>query len=420
VLNYLAVRKIVKKYDKQTKQPTTTPVMLFLQDQPFYKSVTLANVITKAQCLGVQIKQARGEAPQFPKEDFLCPVCLDILSNPVVLSCAHRFCWSCLASASMFTSHNSSCPVCRKQQSLDPRDYTVDSLLMSFIRDNVSTPPPSDTDQLLPPAVPETTDIALPQLKNEDAGGFFYFFQQDHKPTTSVKVLLVQTHLSTTDAFSFVKQANLTQTNYCVLSTPPKTGGLDKLTNVTATLAHTAESTKMPYVSFAEDTALGTLLVLSFRSTKSAGKHNMPLLEEKLKGAASVFLVASHCTFDQMDEVVYPMLLKSKSNGTAVRHLFLLSSPKEYTGTWRNIPFTALKSVDANQSGNVLYTEVVIKEDLVMVKPTAVAVAIPPSPDQIAVNSPTTFEDSNFKFVSVIYVLFFIGVLLYSLYYRFL
>ncbi|GFH09222.1 uncharacterized protein HaLaN_04325 [Haematococcus lacustris] len=29
-------------------------------------------------------------------EEYQCPVCLDTLHNPVVLTCAHRFCWGCL------------------------------------------------------------------------------------------------------------------------------------------------------------------------------------------------------------------------------------------------------------------------------------------------------------------------------------
>jgi len=29
-------------------------------------------------------------------EEYQCPVCLELLRNPVVLTCAHRFCWGCL------------------------------------------------------------------------------------------------------------------------------------------------------------------------------------------------------------------------------------------------------------------------------------------------------------------------------------
>jgi len=431
VLNYLAVRKILKKYDKKTKQPTVTPMILFLHNQPFYNSLTLANIITKAQCLGVQIKQARGEAAQFPKEDFLCPVCLDVLNNPVVLSCAHRFCWACLAGASMFTSHNSSCPVCRKQQSLDPRNYTVDSLLMSFIRDKVSPLTVDISPMVENELPPKVDDISLPMQSGEvsnNTGGFFYFFQQEHKVPTSITLLLVQSKVSgPTQALKFVKHVNVVHpnTDFCILSTPQfgdvsMPEDLGKFPRVTTMLKHTIETHKVPYVSFAEETPLGTLLVLSFRSQKSTGKHQMPLLEDKLKGARSVFIVTSHCSFDQMDEVVYPVLLRHKR--VVLRHLFLLSSHKEHTGTWRGIPFSALKPADATlPQDNVAYTEFDIQEDMVMVKPTSVAVVVQPElpKNEIIIattipTEPTTFEDANFKFVCVAYILFFVCILIYA------
>ena len=81
-------------------------------------------------------------------------------------------------------------------------------------------------------------------------------------------------------------------TDFCVLSTPQlgevnMPDELEKFPRVTTMLKHTVESNKVPYISFAEETPLGTLLVLSFRSQKSVGKHQMPLLEDKLQEAKS-------------------------------------------------------------------------------------------------------------------------------------
>lgn len=40
--------------------------------------------------------QADAAASLQLSEEFTCPICLDTLHAPVVLTCAHRFCWSCL------------------------------------------------------------------------------------------------------------------------------------------------------------------------------------------------------------------------------------------------------------------------------------------------------------------------------------
>ena len=88
-----------------------------------------------------------------------------MLCNPVLLSCVHRFCFSCVATAALYagadaaggnTAHTASsglrvaCPVCRKPQVLDDGALRVDPALDDFIRDHFapSTPPQAPAAQL--------------------------------------------------------------------------------------------------------------------------------------------------------------------------------------------------------------------------------------------------------------------------------
>ena len=121
---------------------------------PFFASAALAKTVTRAELLAVRL--AAPEARSW--EDFACPICLEVLRNPVVLSCAHRFCFSCVATAALYAvdrpavtagagaSNTSSglggparglrcdCPVCRKPQVLDDGALKVDSALDDFVR----------------------------------------------------------------------------------------------------------------------------------------------------------------------------------------------------------------------------------------------------------------------------------------------
>lgn len=51
----------------------------------------------------------------FPEEDLTCPVCCDIFSDPVLLSCSHSFCRNCLKNC--WDTGLRECPVCRKKPS---------------------------------------------------------------------------------------------------------------------------------------------------------------------------------------------------------------------------------------------------------------------------------------------------------------
>ncbi|XP_040917618.1 nuclear factor 7, brain [Toxotes jaculatrix] len=50
-----------------------------------------------------------------PEEDLTCPVCCDIFTDPVLLSCSHSFCKNCLKRCWDTGLHK--CPVCRKKVS---------------------------------------------------------------------------------------------------------------------------------------------------------------------------------------------------------------------------------------------------------------------------------------------------------------
>ncbi|XP_026214072.1 E3 ubiquitin-protein ligase TRIM39 [Anabas testudineus] len=50
-----------------------------------------------------------------PEEDLTCPVCCDIFTDPVLLSCSHSFCRGCLKRC--WDSGLRECPVCRKRAS---------------------------------------------------------------------------------------------------------------------------------------------------------------------------------------------------------------------------------------------------------------------------------------------------------------
>lgn len=48
-----------------------------------------------------------------PEEDLTCPVCCDIFTDPVLLSCSHSFCRTCLKRC--WETGLRECPVCRRR-----------------------------------------------------------------------------------------------------------------------------------------------------------------------------------------------------------------------------------------------------------------------------------------------------------------
>ncbi|KDO19071.1 hypothetical protein SPRG_15736 [Saprolegnia parasitica CBS 223.65] len=143
VLNYLAVVKISKKFDKSIAGSMQAEILASdLLLQPFYAGSYVDDLYSHtAATTDALLLHLLPEAP-VAHADASCPICLYHLTSPVTLSCSHSFCWSCLAKAAEHHIH--ACPLCRQVQSIDPRDYEIDGLLQRFLKryGTVTSPPP--------------------------------------------------------------------------------------------------------------------------------------------------------------------------------------------------------------------------------------------------------------------------------------
>ncbi|KAI4889678.1 hypothetical protein NFI96_022019, partial [Prochilodus magdalenae] len=80
-----------------------------------------------------QLEEMAGRNP-LPEEDLSCPVCCDIFRDPVVLSCSHSVCKSCLQKF-WETKGSQECPVCRRRSSKEhpPCNLVLKNLCESLL-----------------------------------------------------------------------------------------------------------------------------------------------------------------------------------------------------------------------------------------------------------------------------------------------
>ena len=95
VLNYTAVVKAVKKGNKNLGQ--NIHAVQLLAGEPIFCSLGLAKLVTRAEMLTMHA----APAAERKMADYCCPICDEVLSNPIILPCKHRFCFKCIAVATL-------------------------------------------------------------------------------------------------------------------------------------------------------------------------------------------------------------------------------------------------------------------------------------------------------------------------------
>ena len=161
ILNYTAVVKAVKKYNKNCNKRENA--VEIIRDVPMFVDTSLAEVVTRTELLAA--RAAPAEARQI--EDRICSVCDDVMTNPVRLACRHRFCFKCVVSSDarqpesfnhgLTTKESSStlsaltsaykatqrvcfvpdaCPLCKARNAKKANLINVDSYLDDFIAMN--------------------------------------------------------------------------------------------------------------------------------------------------------------------------------------------------------------------------------------------------------------------------------------------
>ena len=118
-INYVGFIKGMKKFEKRTSLSVGHIFMPRLQRATFFNSpslaILLAEVDFSAKDLLLRLGCGGGKKAADILEEFRCCLCHELMRQPIVLSCSHRFCWQCTAQASAVASTDGEwcCPSCR-------------------------------------------------------------------------------------------------------------------------------------------------------------------------------------------------------------------------------------------------------------------------------------------------------------------
>lgn len=126
-INTTALRKILKKFDKQTSLNVSArfPALISL-DHIFMTGSSIAQTIC-----GIMQTKLLTLVPQI--DDYSCPICVGIAYKPIRLLCGHVFCVRCLVK--MKHRGKTDCPMCRSSNAIALADSSnLDVEAMQIIK----------------------------------------------------------------------------------------------------------------------------------------------------------------------------------------------------------------------------------------------------------------------------------------------
>ena len=122
-LNYFTLWTLLTKYHKHTNKPIDQRLLSTVFNEPFAPATKIASVLTRIHAVvtklvsSISIKTEQSVHHHANEElTQTCPLCLNPLSAPLVLSCSHQFCLNCIVRQPCF---GQSCPTCKSAQSID-------------------------------------------------------------------------------------------------------------------------------------------------------------------------------------------------------------------------------------------------------------------------------------------------------------
>lgn len=201
-LNQLGFTKVLKKYDKHnTNQPLKPQLMQVLIQQDFYSSNVLAdnivqcNIVTALLSTQYSNKLLQHNISPVTSIDYQCAICMNLLFEPVVLTCAHTFCQRCIVKTHQQTSqHAPCCPTCRRPVYVNATTYAVHELLAAFIAQHYTNEYNSMVSERM--QIPKTPSMTSVQ---QQAGRHTAEGTPIPSPTKYITRALNDTHMSTGD-----------------------------------------------------------------------------------------------------------------------------------------------------------------------------------------------------------------------------